>query len=474
MARARCRHRGAVKPLKLSWVVAALLLVGAGFGVTVHNGKDDPGTPPPPEPRAKQRPNAAGTRSAEKMSQVPAPAEPAPVAPEEVAPPAPEPVQPEPPAPRETPAAEPQPAEQPEPAAEPKPEPVEEAAPEPESVPTPQEDAPEQATDGSMNAAASVLHQRMLRSNSVYSVCEAARAGAVDVLRERIREGESVNIRNEQGLTPLHLAAMSGSDAAVQVLLEAGADPMAQSRDGRLPAQMARSAKAKRACEEGEAPRRRELELVSDIRAGHMDKVRQALDAGVNPNALAAENAGSLLSVAVSEGRVEAVKMLLAAGADPGYRRPDSRYVLNLAAGQGNVEIVRLLLAAGADPYCHTNHRAYPIHDAIWSGRTAAAIELIPCYKADNFNPDGAGNGLPVRMAIGRGNAAVVDAFIRAGMQVNHEMFATEPLLILAVKSKREDIVKLLLAAGASKIQRDPQGKRAVDYAEGQIKKLLK
>ena len=114
------------------------------------------------------------------------------------------------------------------------------------------------------------------------------------------------------------------------------------------------------------------------------------------------------------------------------------------------------------------------IHEAIWHGRTEAALALIPAYKPQDYNPDGLRHGYPICMAIGRGNARVVQGFLEAGLDPNSAAFSQEPLLIQAVRAGRQEIVRLLLQAGADKTAKDTHGKTAADYANAQIAPLLK
>ena len=359
---------------------------------------------------------------------------------------------------------------------EPAPAPAAPAEPEPvvAAEPTEPELAPVAEPEPEPIAEPDPLDEWRVRSNAVWSVNEAAAAGDMATLQERIQEGENVNARDELGNTPLHVAAAAGHAQAVTALLQAGADSMATNKQGKRPAELAANAATRAACEAGEQGRRRELALFDLLGDDKAEALKSELEAGVNPNALSADNQHSLLTLAAQQGRVAATRVLLYAGANPRYREPSSRYALNLAAGQGNVEVIRMLLEAGADPMAATNHGAYPIHDAIWSGRTAAAIALIPCYASINFSPDGKGNGFPISMAIGRGNRDIVRAFLEAGLKPNDPRFAREPLLVQAAKKNDAEMVRMLLAAGADKNAKDAQGKRAADYAAPELAKLLK
>ena len=57
---------------------------------------------------------------------------------------------------------------------------------------------------------------------------------------------------------------------------------------------------------------------------------------------------------------------------------------------------------------------------------------------------------------------------------MNDDRFASNPLLTLAVKEKNEKMVRMLLKARAKKSVVDAEGKRAVDYATGDILRLLR
>lgn len=312
------------------------------------------------------------------------------------------------------------------------------------------------------------------RSNGVYSVFEAALAGDLDVLKQRLAEGAPVNGKNSLGDTPLHLAAEAGHAALVRRLLSAGADPLAKDAAGRIPSDRAKSADCAEPCRRQEHIRRSEISLFPPVAADDCDALQQALDRGLNPNALSEDCSLTLLGAAVQAGALKTARVLLQAGADATCTLPSGLSLLHLAAQRGRTEMIPLLLAAGADPMARGRNGALPIHEAIWYGRTEAALALIQAYKAQRFNPDGRGNDFPVRMAIWRGNTRVVQGFLEAGLNPNDRDFSSEPLLIHAVRQNRADIVRLLLSAGADKNAADSSGKCAADYASGPIADLLK
>lgn len=313
------------------------------------------------------------------------------------------------------------------------------------------------------------------RSNAVYSPHEAADCGTVEQMKAAVAaEPFHVNIADENGDTPLHIAAQRGKAGAVEVLLNAGADAAAKNAEGKTPLQIAEGKGTVKLLEAAGKVRERELKLCRDVQTGKTATVQAALNDKVNPNALSVDKSCSLLCVAVNARNVEMVDLLIKAGADVNYVTTQSKSVLHLAATHGDAAIVKSLLSAGAKPLHPGNNGATPLHDAIWSRNSAAVEALIPAYAEENFNPDGKRNGYPIEMAIAGGRADYVQMFLNAGMKVNDARFAKRPLLHFAAMQDRAFVVKMLLEAGADKNARDEHGKRAVEYAKGEAAQLLK
>ncbi len=196
---------------------------------------------------------------------------------------------------------------------------------------------------------------------------------------------------------------------------------------------------------------------------------------GVDVNAVVGENGNTLLEEAIVQQNISAVKTLLAAGANPNTSsKKNGKTPLHVAAGYDDAEIVETLLKAGANPMVQAGNGAYPIHEAVWYEKLASLRVLLPYYREMNFSPDGWGNGYPVTMALSKKNPELLKEILKAGLDVNDKRFAKEPLLTIAVKNNREDMVKLLLKAKARKEAPDAHGKKALYYAKGSIRDLLK
>jgi len=85
--------------------------------------------------------------------------------------------------------------------------------------------------------------------------------------------------------------------------------------------------------------------------SGDIDKVRQLLDSGIDPN-IQDEAKDTALMYASQLGYIEIVELLLDRGADPNIQNEDKNTALLYAfeTGYGYIEIVKLLLDRGADP----------------------------------------------------------------------------------------------------------------------------
>ena len=143
-----------------------------------------------------------------------------------------------------------------------------------------------------------------------------------------VAAGARLNPQSEDDYAVLSSAAAQGMPRAVEVLLEAGADPTLF-----------------------DAPDSFRIRAVSKAHtSGDQDSgweiVRILVDAGADPNSYDQKSGLSLLAKAALDDRPEAVAFLLKAGADPNQDALESVRIVEA----GNTEIVSMLLEAGLDP----------------------------------------------------------------------------------------------------------------------------
>jgi ankyrin repeat protein len=174
-------------------------------------------------------------------------------------------------------------------------------------------------------AAAGLSWLAVVSAQAPSPVADAARRADREALRALLKQGADVNAAQADGMTGLHWAAERGDLAVTEMLLVAGANPVAVTRLGEY------------------TP----LHLAS--RAGSGPVVRVLLKAGAPASALA--TTGALpLHLAAASGSVEAIGVLLDAGSDVNAREKEyGQTPLIFAASTDQVEAVKLLLKRGAD-----------------------------------------------------------------------------------------------------------------------------
>ena len=125
---------------------------------------------------------------------------------------------------------------------------------------------------------------------------------------------------------------------------------------------------------------------------GKVDRIREILKA--NPARVSEHAPDGFTPVALAAffGQPEAVKALIAAGADVSAPAKNGLKVqaLHAAVAGRNLEIVKAVLAAGADPNAQQQAGFRPIHEAGTNANRALA-ELLIAHGADPALPNDAG-----------------------------------------------------------------------------------
>jgi ankyrin repeat protein len=237
-----------------------------------------------------------------------------------------------------------------------------------------------------------------------------ADAGAMRLLLAR---GAEVNARNEAGATALMWSVYDS--VKVRLLLDHGADVNAVSKEGRTALLIAAhrpssTAVVRMLMSKGADPHVRDAlggsALMMAAETGNVELMRLLVDNGADVNAAAAalygfprfgrvpEGLANLpagatgltpLIIAAENGHAEAVRYLLAKGADPKRRTTVFQGdALLAAAGRRDPELARLLLEAGADANSRDYRKATPLTLAAASDEApAATIDLLLKHGAD-------------------------------------------------------------------------------------------
>jgi ankyrin repeat protein len=227
--------------------------------------------------------------------------------------------------------------------------------------------------------------------------------------------------------TPLVTEASSGSFRAVALLLEHGADPNKQTKDGWMPICMA-------------------------AEKGNKAIVELLLDHGAEVNGRN-QSGKTALFYAVRDGYLSIVQILLAHHADPNLAPKirgnelafDGAPPIHAAAAAEDVRLLQLLIANGARINVKNNSGQTPLFAAVQYARQSAAQILLT--KGANVNATDNSGRTPLFDAVQMNAAPLVELLVSNSATVNlRDANGITPLRL----AKTGEMRSLLHAAGAS------------------------
>lgn len=180
-------------------------------------------------------------------------------------------------------------------------------------------------------------------------------------------------------------------------------------------------------------------------------------------------NLNTALWAAAERGDAARVRDLLGRGASPDARRPDGRTALTAAALGNHVAVARLLVAAGADPDPQDTDRNNAL---LVTGETGSVPMLREVLRAGpDLTRTNRFGGTALIPAADRGHAEYVREILKTGIDVDHVNNLGWTALLEAVilgdgGARHTEIVRLLLAAGASPNLADRDGVTPLAHAK--------
>jgi ankyrin repeat protein len=167
-----------------------------------------------------------------------------------------------------------------------------------------------------------------------------------------------------------------------------------------------------------------ERPLVSAARGVHAEAVELMLEAGADPHLADAEGNTALHAVSGHTGNMPSViamgehivKLLLEKGAAPGARNRNGATPLQLAAGH-RPELARLLLDAGAPVNIADKNGATPLHRAVQGRQAVLVRELLD--RGANVNAEEQGGVTPLLIARDNGDRELEQLLGSRGGRIN-------------------------------------------------------
>ena len=240
---------------------------------------------------------------------------------------------------------------------------------------------------------------------------------------------QNINAQNESEQTAFFNAAWYGHLEIMDLLLEAGADPVLPDKDGNTP--------LIRAAHSGKTAAVRRLLKIEAVRQninaqnengataffkavnqGHQEIMDLLLEAGADP-ILPDKDGYTPLRRLVSWGRTKAVKKLLkieAVKKNINAQNESKETAFFNAAWYGHLEIMDLLLEAGADPILPDKNGNTPLIRAAHSGKTAAVRRLLKIEAVrQNINAQNENGATAFFKAVNQGHQEIMDLLLEAG-----------------------------------------------------------
>lgn len=265
----------------------------------------------------------------------------------------------------------------------------------------------------------------------------AAGYGRLDMVRVLLEHGADPN---SAGLklfwSPLHEAAKHSHFEVAKLLLEQGAKVDSRNNDGHTPLHLAASS---------ESP----------------GSTQHLPEHGVHTNYPG--HHGTPSHVEALTRRYNVVVLLLEHGAKIEARTDLGQTPLYFAARKGDVKLVLLLLARGADVNAQSETGATPLHIATNNNRLTVADFLLLGGANLDAHIDGE---TPLHLAAENGFLELALALILRGADVNAESFAGWTPLHLATENGHPEMAELLLQRGAL-IKADLSGWTPLHFAAG-------
>ncbi|KAK8660541.1 hypothetical protein V6N13_051465 [Hibiscus sabdariffa] len=141
------------------------------------------------------------------------------------------------------------------------------------------------------------------------------------LLHELLKKGHRANESDNDGRTPLHIAASKGNENCVLLLLDYNADPNSKDSEGSVP-------------------------LWEAILAGHDQLAKLLKENGADINA---GDVGHFACIAAEQNDLNLLKEIVRYGGDVKRPRDNGYTALHVAVCEGNIEIVKFLLEQGAN-----------------------------------------------------------------------------------------------------------------------------
>ena len=321
----------------------------------------------------------------------------------------------------------------------------------------------------------------------------ATMMGETKAVKLLIQLGADVNVRQEDGGTPLHIAFFLGRAEISEILLKEGADVNVKNNRGEIPANglmapwvftrfLTNMFDFELEQKEVEDGRRKIREMIKGVEVpkpqkaandiweavfiGDLKFVQKAITEGMDVNAMHPGTGDPLLFTAALMGHTEVMTFLLEKGANINAQKGDGNTALHAAAFLGRADAVELLIKRGADINIRNNQGGSAMDNATldW-GVTQGILNVLP-FEVDEAKVKAGrakvvrlltvhGKNVPLSVNIWKaaaiGDLSAIKKTLVEGVDLNalDPQYGIPPLGWAALHGKTE-AAKLLIEKGAN------------------------
>ena len=284
----------------------------------------------------------------------------------------------------------------------------------------------------------------------------AAWTGHDAVIAVLLSHGADVNHVTNDGLTPLHCAAYSDQEAVVTILLSHGADVNRVNKYGDKPIGMAKT------------------EQIKDILLAHATKITEEKEKNEQQpdQAVLKMVDESQWLQAAAKGDLAVIQQGINDKIDINCQDSGGRTAVYWAAQEGHLFLLEYLISQHADLSIPTNPGWLTHHIAAFNGHDAVVAALIS--KISDINSPGADGWTALHCAAYKGQLAALNILLANGGNINQANNDGRSPLHEAVDKSHDAVVAVLLSHGADVNQTDIDGDKPIVIAKTQtIKDML-
>jgi len=294
--------------------------------------------------------------------------------------------------------------------------------------------------------------------NHIFAVHVAAYFDWADVVERLLSSGSCGDAKTgERQLTPLHAAAIYGSESTLKLLLKANFNVDSFDIDGTTPlidAAEADYSKLVTLLLAGGASvnirgRNGTTALHHAAANGNVTMVTELLQKGAEVDSITSEGWSfrTSLHVAAENDFLEILELLIEKGADIDKRGPDGFTALLLACSSGSRACLQHLLKAGAQTDLRTDMDTTCFHVAAANGHSEI-LEILfnECIDRDFVNSADNDGDTPLMSALRNGKKVEAQLLLDHGAPVNTLNKSGQSALQIAMEQEYPDIAELLVA----------------------------